>query len=135
LISVIGGKLTTATSLARDCARKIGLRPTSITPSVLSPFQSESSDRADDLYAGSNYTVAQAVHAFNNEFAVTLGDILLRRVPAALSGDWTSAHSRTASETIGRALGWSEPQIEAAREDFELERNAFLITPAEVRAF
>jgi glycerol-3-phosphate dehydrogenase len=135
LISVIGGKLTTATSLARDCARKTGLRPSSTTPPVVVPVQTESDGSVEELYAGSNYSIGQAVHAFNNEFAVTLGDVLLRRVPAALSADWTNDHSRTASQRIGRALGWSEAKAAAAREDFELERNAFLIKPADVKAF
>ena len=123
LISVIGGKLTTATSLARDCAKKIGLMPSVRVPDVISPASSRT--ESADL----RFDVTRAVHAFQHEFAVTLGDVLLRRVPVALSSNWTADDTRTAARQISHALGWSDFEVTQRIEDFAAEKSAFLIKP------
>jgi hypothetical protein len=70
--------------------------------------------------------VAEAVEAYRGEFAVTLADVLLRRVPVALGGCWSEACSREAALRIGAALGWNDVTTGANLEEFEIERSAFL---------
>jgi glycerol-3-phosphate dehydrogenase len=174
MISVIGGKLTTAASLARECATKIGM--TKIGEPGLQIALAEGK-RLDELmeektaevaevgvispesarglvqwYGGgsaaiasaarnqpklqeslcphTSHIVAEAVHGMSVEYAVTLGDVLLRRVPVALGACWSSECSRVASKRIGVAVGWDECQRESAWEEFETEREAFLRKPA-----
>jgi glycerol-3-phosphate dehydrogenase len=172
MISVIGGKLTTAASLARECARKIGIQveePRAVAiaaGNALNPVLdqevteiaragsvSEETARvmmewhgqqamqiartalvAADLRAPicphTSHIVAEAVDAYRNEYAVTLGDVLLRRVPVALSACWSESCSREAALRIGAVMGWSEPESRAHLEQFESERAAFLKRPA-----
>jgi glycerol-3-phosphate dehydrogenase len=171
IISVIGGKLTTAAELARECAAKIGL-PTRRAKAV-ALVSGEVSDPVLDQWvlriaeAGSisentargivewhgkrsldiarmalssailraplcqhtEHIVAEALDAFSNEHAMTLGDVLLRRVPVALGGCWTDACSREAALRIGAAMGWSEEETAAELEAVEEERAAFLLKP------
>jgi glycerol-3-phosphate dehydrogenase len=168
MISVIGGKLTTAASLARECARKIGItvrEPSSFSvgPGVaLDPMLdqavleiaragsvSEESARGMVEWYGkramdiarmalvsaelrapicphSSHVVAEVVEAFRRECAVSLADVLLRRVPVALGSCWSESCSREAALRIGAVLGWDEYTIGANLEAFETERAAFL---------
>jgi glycerol-3-phosphate dehydrogenase len=171
MISVIGGNLATATNVARDCARKIGIRVAenktiatadgSVLNSLLDHWVvdiaragnlSEESARAVVEWHGrrsqdiarmamssvelrtpicphSQHIVAEAVHAYVNECAVTLGDVLLRRVPVALGACWSEACSREAALRIGAVLGWSDEETGAGLEALEMERAAFLRKP------
>jgi glycerol-3-phosphate dehydrogenase len=168
MISVIGGKLTTAASLARDCARKIGVstaQPNTLTmPSgrALDPLLDETvleiariggvseetargmlewhGKRASDIARmalvsaelrapicpHSSHIVAEVVEAYRREFAVTLGDVLLRRVPVALGPCWSESCSREAALRISAVLGWKDQTMGANLEAFEMERSAFL---------
>ena len=168
MISVIGGKLTTAASVARECARKIGLRVPEATTLAMGPGPaldpmlddavleiarigavSEESARGMLEWHGkraadiarmalvsaelrapicphTSHVVAEVVEAYRNEYAVTLADVLLRRVPVALSGCWSEACSREAALRIGAVLGWNEHTMGANLEAFEMERAAFL---------
>jgi glycerol-3-phosphate dehydrogenase len=170
MISVIGGKLTTATELARQCARKIGITApsrmlmavpdTSVDP-VLDQFVVEIADagsvsessarsivewhgsRAVDiarmalssaelrtpLCPHSDHIVAEAVAAITQECAVTLADILLRRVPVAWGPCWSAACSREAATRIGAAMQWTHEQIASELESFENERSAIMKKP------
>jgi glycerol-3-phosphate dehydrogenase len=125
LISIIGGKLTTATSLARECAKKIGLSSSGEPPATLVPQQPFSSAGAP-----LRLELTRAVHAVRHEFAVTLGDVLLRRLPVALSATWSESNTRDAAQQMGRALSWSDLEIEKRIEDFVAEKDAFLIKPS-----
>ena len=175
MISVVGGKLTTAATLARECARKIGVEVQepnlAVAPSALDiesaltgwsravarrAHLAESSARAlaewhgagaseiahaaamderlrEPLCEHSPHIVAEAVAAVRRECAVTLADILLRRVPVALGWCWSDACSRAAARRIGDVLGWSLSRIAREREAFEEERGGFL-KPAETVA-
>jgi glycerol-3-phosphate dehydrogenase len=170
LISVIGGKLTTAASLARDVARKLGAdvpEPVSVFASPAIEDDVESTVRQwarlvackakipescaygiaewhgrhalaiahsaslderlrEPLCQHSCHLVAEAVEAVAHEFAVTLGDILLRRVPVALGACWQEECSREAAEKIGRALGWDKQRIYMELLRLEEEREQFL---------
>ena len=172
LISVIGGKLTTAASLARECARKIGIpvaEPAMVamgSGSSLDPMLDQevldiaragsvseetargmmewhgrnamdiarmalvSAELRAPICPHSSHIVAEVVEAYRKEFAVTLGDVLLRRVPVALGACWSESCSREAALRIGAVLGWKEQDLGANLESFETERTAFLKQPS-----
>jgi glycerol-3-phosphate dehydrogenase len=77
----------------------------------------------------SEHIVAEAVDAYRNECAVTLGDVLLRRVPVALGPCWSETCSREAALRIGAVMGWNEETTGANLESLEMERAAFLRKP------
>jgi glycerol-3-phosphate dehydrogenase len=172
LISVIGGKLTTAASLARECARKIGLpvrepgmlamgpgssldpmldqeileiaRAGSVSEETARGMMEWHGQRAMDIARmalvsaelrapvcpHSSHIVAEVVEAYRKEFAVTLGDVLLRRVPVALGACWSESCSREAALRIGAVLGWNEQALGENLESFETERTAFMKRPS-----
>ena len=169
LYSIIGGKLTTAASLARETARKLGLHvpePENV-PGIASADEIESTCRQwAQLVAGkahitepsaraiarmhgrqamaiaaaaghdatlraplcshSRHIVAEAIHAVLHECAVTLGDVLLRRVPVALGPCWSESCSHEAAEKLGRVMGWGTLETGREIERFEEERRKFL---------
>jgi glycerol-3-phosphate dehydrogenase len=177
LLSVIGGKLTTAASLARDCARKIGLRASETKTVAVGPGPaldpllddavleiariggvSEESARGILEWHGkrsadiarmalvsaelrapicphSSHIIAEVVEAYRREYAVTLGDVLLRRVPVALGACWSESCSREAALRIGAVLGWKEQAMGANLEAFETERSTFLRPVGRTAAF
>jgi glycerol-3-phosphate dehydrogenase len=170
MISVIGGKLTTAASLARQCAHLIGIRrnghagpQVALAPLddveemlrrgardiALSSGISESSARAIAEWHGrrapaiahlagtseeqrlplcrhTDHLVAEAADAFANQHAVTLADVLLRRVPVALGACWSEECSAEAAQKIGKVMRWNSQMIATALEAFEEERTRFL---------
>src|SRR5258708_30103859 len=73
-----------------------------------------------------HHIVAEATEAFAHECAVTLGDVLLRRVPVALGPCWSESCTREAADAIGRAAGWSQMEIGRQIEKFEEERARIL---------
>jgi glycerol-3-phosphate dehydrogenase len=77
-----------------------------------------------------SHIVAEVVDAYQNQYAVTLGDVLLRRVPLALGACWSDSCSREATLRIGAVMGWNEQESGANLEQFESERAAFLKRPA-----
>jgi glycerol-3-phosphate dehydrogenase len=182
MISVIGGKLTTAASLARECVRKIGQSAGSKSSEqnvlAMGPGQaldpllddavleiarigsiSEESARGMLEWHGkraadiarmalvsaelrapicphTSHLIAEVVEAYRREFAVTLGDVLLRRVPVALGACWSESCSREAALRIGAVLGWNDLTMGANLEAFEMERTAFLRpAPQDTAAF
>jgi glycerol-3-phosphate dehydrogenase len=170
LISVIGGKLTTAASLAREVGRKLGIDIPEPVNIFASPAMEEDVDSTvrqwarlvackakipescaeaiaewhgrhalaiahaaslderlrEPLCPHSCHLVAEAVEAVAHESAVTLGDILLRRVPVALGACWQEECSHEAARKIGRALGWDKSRISVELTRLEEERNQFL---------
>jgi glycerol-3-phosphate dehydrogenase len=172
MISIIGGKLTTAAEVARQCAAKIGLGKEHLAPPVTSvigeidplldgwvarvadagSISAESARAIVEWYGKRSvviarmalssanlraplcrhtpHIVAEAVDAFTHEYAATLGDVLLRRVPVAFSACWSQQCSRDAAMRIGAVMGWTESEIAAHLEALETERAAFLVRPA-----
>ncbi|MGA7909508.1 MAG: glycerol-3-phosphate dehydrogenase/oxidase, partial [Candidatus Sulfotelmatobacter sp.] len=168
MLSVIGGKLTTSASLARECVRKIGLKvaePKAVavgSGTALDPLLDEAileiarigsvseesargmvewhGKRAADIARmalvsaelrapicpHTSHVVAEVVEAYRRECAVTLGDVLLRRVPVALGPCWSEACSREAALRIGAVLGWDVHAMGSNLEAFETERATFL---------
>jgi len=172
LISLIGGKLTTAAAVARECARKIGVavaEPTMIAMgpgSALDPMLDHevleiaragsvsqetargmmewhgerameiarmalvSAELRAPICPHTSHIVAEVFEAYRKEYAMTLGDVLLRRVPVALGACWSESCSREAALRIGAVLGWNEQALGANLEAFETERAAFLHRPS-----
>ncbi len=177
MLSVIGGKLTTAASLARNCARQIGLNaaePNTVAVgpgAALDPILDDEvieiarigavseetargmvewhGQRAADIARmalvsaelrapicpHTSHVIAEVVEAYRRECAVTLGDVLLRRVPVALGACWSESCSREAALRIGAVLGWNEHILGANLEAFEMERSAFLRPAGRTAAF
>ena len=172
MISVIGGKLTTAASLARECARKIGIaveepKAVAVGPgSSLDPMLDQevieiaragsvseetargmmewhgqhamdiarmalvSAELRAPICPHTSHIVAEVVEAYRKEFAVSLADVLLRRVPVALGACWSESCSREAALRIGAVMGWNDQEFGANLEAFETERAAFLHKPS-----
>lgn len=172
LLSVIGGKLTTAASLGREVARRIGLnvaepkvvamgpgssldpmldhevleiaRAGSVSEETARGMMEWHGERAMDIARmalvsaelrapvcpHTSHIVAEVVEAYRRECAVSLGDVLLRRVPVALGACWSETCSREAALRIGAVMGWNEHDLGANLESFEMERAAFLHRPA-----
>ena len=170
LITVIGGKLTTAAALARDCAHMMGVKapdmnattvaiesgsgiesalsewsrrialvghiPTATAAAIVEwhgrraefivRISSQDEALRRPLCPHSEHIVAEAVEAVQHESAVTMADILLRRVPVALGACWDEDCSRTAAERIGSVLGWTEALQRTELERFAEERRRFL---------
>lgn len=168
MISVIGGKLTTASALARECARRIGLTApepgaVAVGPGpALDPLLDEAvleiarigavseetargmlewhGKRAADIARmalvsaelrapicpHTSHVIAEVVEAYRREYAVTLADVLLRRVPVALGPCWSESCSREAALRIGAVLGWNDQAMGENLEAFETERSSFL---------
>lgn len=172
LVSVIGGKLTTAAALARECARKVGVavqepkgivvgpagsidpmldqevieiaRAGSVSEETARGMMEWHGQRAMDIARmalvsvelrapicpHTSHIVAEVVEAYRKEYATTLADALLRRVPVALGACWSESCSREAALRIGAVLGWNEHDLGANLEAFETERTAFLQRPS-----
>lgn len=177
LYSIIGGKLTTAASLARQVVARLGVKiageavpfvavgPASgfentltrwsqiaaaqldISPAIarataewhgrcaFSILRRIHADRnlATPIVDGTHHPLAEAVHATQRECAVTLADILLRRVPIALTMDWSEERSAQAARRIGKAMHWREAEVQAQLQLFEEERAKLLGSRGRVR--
>jgi glycerol-3-phosphate dehydrogenase len=72
------------------------------------------------------HLVAEALHAAQQECAVTLADIVLRRVPVALGPCWSETCGWEAARKIGVVLGWDEPEMIRQLQSLEEERQSFL---------
>ena len=174
MISVIGGKLTTAAELARQCAKKMGgrVRPPQglalVSNAALDPLLDQwvlevgevggvgetsarsivewhgrraldiahmaltSAEMRAPLCSHTEHVVAEAVDAFANQCAITLADVLLRRVPVAWGGCWSQTCSRDAATRVAAVMGWNEEQTASELERFEMERTALLRKPQQV---
>lgn len=173
MISIVGGKLTTASSLARRVATALRIKPEPL-PKVTVPIGNASGmqtvlshwaqslsrtsgisgdtvmqianlygPRTPKIVALASYDermlrplcdhtrniVAEAIYAIRSECAVTMADVILRRVPVGLGPCWSFECSRTAVARIGSVLGWNESECESQAEALELERNEFLCKP------
>jgi len=172
LISVLGGKLTTAAALARECARKIGIdavdpKAIAVGPGTsLDPLMDQevvniaqagsisqeaargivewhgkrareiacmalvSADLRAPICPHTSHIVAEVIEAYRQEFAVSLADVLLRRVPVALGPCWSESCSREAALRIGAVMGWDDQALGSNLEAFEMERTSFLRRPS-----
>jgi glycerol-3-phosphate dehydrogenase len=116
-------------SSARGIVEWHGRRSLAIARMALS-----SAELRAPICAHTAHIVAEAVDAFANECALSLADVLLRRVPVALGACWSQECSREAATRIATAMGWNEEQAAAELEAFETERAAFLRKPTRADA-
>jgi glycerol-3-phosphate dehydrogenase len=128
LVDQWASELAYAAGVSEDAARGIiqwhGIRSEDIARMARSSVELRT-----PLCPHTDHIVAEAVHAYTKEFAVTLGDVLLRRVPVALGPCWSEACSREAVLRIGAVIGWNDQATGAALESFETERNALFYRP------
>jgi glycerol-3-phosphate dehydrogenase len=80
----------------------------------------------EPICSHSTHLLAEAVYAAQQEHAVTLADIVLRRVPVALGPCWSESCSREAALRIGTALDWDHERIAIELDELEDERERFL---------
>ncbi len=85
------------------------------------------------IVEGRPQLVAQAVEAVAYERAVTLADILLRRVPIALDQNWNEDSTVQAAARIAPALYWNERRMKEEIQAFEEERSRFLHIPKNLK--
>ena len=116
----LDGKVVLVSGGASDIGRATALRLAGAGAAVV----------VGDVSPDGAGSVAEVVEAFRKEFAVTLGDALLRRVPVALGACWSESCSREAALRVGAVLGWDEQTLGANLESFETERTAFLQRPS-----
>jgi len=121
-------ELATVGSIGEDSARAIvewhGQRAEQIARMARSSVELRT-----PLCPHSQHIVAEAVNAYVHEGALTLADVLLRRVPVALGACWSEACSREAALRIGAVVGWTDEIAGANLEAFEMERTSFLRRP------
>ena len=70
------------------------------------------------------------LEAYRKEYAVSLADVLLRRVPVALGPCWSESCSREAALRSGAVMGWKDQDLGANLEAVEMERSAVLHRPS-----
>lgn len=88
----------------------------------------ELASRVDDSRP---YLIAELLHAVTHELALTLGDLLVRRVPIAFeTRDHGRAAARRVAPIVARWLGWSADETRAAIADYDAEvARIFTIEP------
>jgi len=80
----------------------------------------------ESLCPHTHHIVAEAQDAFENQCAVTLADVLLRRVPLALGPCWSTECTRVAAARVAGIRGWDAARMEAELEHFDAEYQAFV---------
>jgi glycerol-3-phosphate dehydrogenase len=153
LLSMVGGKLTTARSFAAETMKaavaKLGIPDPGPLP--VAPGRSYTADdRLAELYGGrarvidrmieqdpdtmmkpaapgAPATVAEVLYAVQREKARTLGDILLRRTGLAYEADYDPDWPKAIAETIAGPLQWDSSATAQAVADFESELERTLI--------
>lgn len=153
LLSMVGGKLTTARSFAATTmtavAAKMGIPDPGPLPVM--PGLSYSADtRLAELYGGrardidvmierdpdvmmkpaapgAPATVAEVLYAVEHEKARTLGDILLRRTGLAFEADYDAEWPLAIAETVAASLQWDGPAIAQAVSEFQSELERTLV--------
>ena len=147
LLTMAGGKLTTAPSFSRETLRvietKLGLRPSRAGSSpfrrvpagiparlaaIYGPRSSEllrfleaSPDRSRPLAPACEATCGEVLFAVEHEKARTLGDILLRRTGLAFDAAYDRSWTHRAAELCAGALGWDAGRLEREVADFDAE--------------
>ncbi len=145
LLTMAGGKLTTAPSFARaalrQVARKLGGRAAAAAPQqrplreapsgfaalygprgreVLAAIEAEPG-MMRPLAAGCPAKRGQVVYAIQREHAATLGDILLRRTGAAFDINYQRSWAEAAADIAAGELGWGQAEKNRALAEYETE--------------
>jgi glycerol-3-phosphate dehydrogenase len=123
-----------ALGLDREQADHLGSLYGSLAPSVLSRAESDPM-LAERVCPHQPTIVAQLARAVADEWALSLGDVLLRRTPVGLDACQALDCLDGVGENVGRLLGWKAEertrQIEAYQREIEPMRR-FSRAPAAV---
>ena len=146
LISMVGGKLTTAPSFAAaalaEAAKKLG-RPAPGPPPRLGKGVAPTDSRMAELYGartadveryigedgrrlapavqGADVAVGEILYSVEREKARTLADVLLRRTGLAYEARYADDWPRAVAEILSERLQWSESDIERELDAYESE--------------
>ena len=150
LLTLVGGKLTTAPSFAWEtltiAASKLGASAprdsgTTISLDGVSPRLAEiygpRAPRVSDFIQGAvggsvrvlgeaETTEGEIIYAVEHEKARTLGDIMLRRTGLAFDPSHNPSWPRKVLEIAARSKGWTEAGQGRALAEYQSERDAFL---------
>jgi glycerol-3-phosphate dehydrogenase len=155
LLTMVGGKLTTARSFARQvvalAAKKLRKRGLNLEKADIPPRREETGGlepRVAELYgwrgnriqklamgqrtwnarplAGADATIAELVYTVESEKAKTLGDILLRRTGLAFDASYNDDWPLRVAEIVAPSLEWNDAALAKAVEDFKAERGQTL---------
>ncbi len=147
MLSMVGGKLTTARSFARDALAVAAAKLGKPDPGALAiePGRTYTKDeRLAELYGadafeidlmraadpdrmekpaapGAPATTAEVLFAVDRQKAVTLGDILLRRTGLAYEADFDPDWPREIAHLVAKRLQWDGSAIEKQVADFQAE--------------
>ncbi len=146
LLTMAGGKLTTAPSFARKALRraagKLGVTSTRAVPpkspslggvdprlaQIYGPrapqvcrFLEADPELARPLAAGCQTTRGEVLFAAKFEHARTLADILLRRTGAAFNPCYERSWAELAAEIAAEPLGWDQADTVRALAEYEIE--------------
>jgi glycerol-3-phosphate dehydrogenase len=146
MLTLAGGKLTTARSFAEQALRvaagKLGRaqpvrrpRPRWDADGVPARLAEIYGRRAGEILAlareepeldrpiapGAGTTAAEVVYAVQKEKAQTLGDILLRRTGLAFEARFGAEYAAATARVAAPLLGWDEPSVAAAVDAYQEE--------------
>jgi glycerol-3-phosphate dehydrogenase len=120
VLTVTGGKLTTYREMAEQCVdraiRHLGAtaRPCDTATAPL-PGARPPRSMEDLLLPPLEWREADVLHAVRAEYAETLADVLIRRIPLAFEArDHGLSIARRVAALMGGELGWTEVGIDAA---------------------
>jgi glycerol-3-phosphate dehydrogenase len=134
LLTVSGGKLTTYRAMAAEVVdaveRELGRKPSRCTTADVELAGQERADQiaaliraepdlADPVVPGLRYSMADMRYAVQNEMALTLSDLLMRRTRIAFeTGDHGMAAAPRVADSIAGLTGWSEYEKRAEIADY-----------------
>jgi len=120
VLSVIGGKITAYRAIAEEVtdavARRLGSTARCGTSDRILPGVAPSATTAGGICPHAATTVDDIEHAIRTEWAMTLGDVLLRRTAIGLAACQGLDRIDAIAEIVGGTLGWdaSRQQVEIA---------------------
>ena len=146
LLTMAGGKLTTAPSFAKSALRRIA-RMLEISTAAVAPAQPHTlngapsefaalygprwhevqdaieadPDMARPLADGSSTKRGQVLYAIEHEQATTLADVMLRRTGAAFEPGYERSWAEAAADVAAGRLGWDRAERERALEEYDTE--------------
>jgi glycerol-3-phosphate dehydrogenase len=155
LLTMVGGKLTTARSFARQvvalAAKKLRKRGLNLDQADLPPRREDTGSlepRVAEIYgwrgnkiqklamgqrtwnarplAGAEASIAELIYTVESEKARTLGDIMLRRTGLAFDASYTDDWPLRVAEIVAPSLEWNDAALAKAVEEFKTERGQTL---------
>lgn len=152
LLTMAGGKLTTAPSFAKAVRRRIA-RMLGVNTAAVAPAQSHSVNGAPPEFAalygprwsevlaaiaadpdmmrpladGCSTKRGQVLYAIEHERARTLADVMLRRTGAAYDPSYERSWAEAAADVAAGRLGWDRAEREGALVEYDAELSRTLV--------